>query len=295
MTEPRTIPATELYWGVIDTSGFLPIPFQGLRPQAVRRRLANQFDAVLPLPVESLHAVYRPIGEARYLACGIEHDRIAALHAKGISGLVPDSIPEAVSGKNSARIDPDSLDLLTGPYTPHALMQRRQRRTRVAAIAVLVIAALITAGNLRRAAVYRSHAADRRDQQTTLYADALGPLTGGTPPAIRLTTELRRLSQTRGDAAESPDRARAPRDLADLLRAWPVDAELRIERLSVDGDRIDITGEAADAETVRDLITALGELDGWAIPVKRVDQSRDGQTARARLGLERTNPPEGRS
>lgn len=295
MTDSHSIPASELYWGMIETRDFPPIPFGVIRPGAVRARLENQFDAVLPCPVENLHAVFHQLGNGRFLACGIEHDRIAALHADGLPSVVPDSIPGAATLSVDSEIAPDGLELLAGPYTPHHVVARLTRNRRIAAAALLLVAIFVSGGNLRRAAAYRSEAAEFREQQAALYLNALGPGIGSTPPQIRLTTELRRLSKTRGERTASPQQNHAPHDLQSVLEVWPSDAELRIERISVDGNRIDITGEAADSETVRELITALKRLEGWSLPMQRIDQSPVTGLARARLGLERVQSEEGQS
>ena len=294
MSSTRTIPASELYWGLIDASSFPPIPFGVLRPAAVRRRLENQLDAVLPVPVEDLHVVCWTVGEKRHLMCAIERHQIAAL-CEGASSLQPDSVPEWVIGDTAVSVQTSDLELLTGPYTPHARIERANRMARLAAACLLLLAVVFSVGNLRRAAAFRAASVELRARQAAIYQDALGPQTGRMPQAIRLTAELRRLSQTRGQEAGELKQPDAPGDLQSVLGVWPADAELRIERISVDGDRIDISGEAANAEDIRKLIASLNELEGWEIPVQSIDRSRIGQAARARLGLQRRERDGGNS
>lgn len=294
MSKQRSIPAEQLYWGIIDTSGFPPLAFAMLRPDAVKNRYANQFDALLPIAVEELHVVYHEIGTNSVLGCGIEHDRIHDLRETGLDLVHPASLPSDVyrdldsNGINLSELDTQLLNFLTGNYLPVSVVASRNRRHRWRTAAVLLIAALVSIGNIRRERRHAVDVDDLRSQQAELYQAALGTEPSSLPPAVRLTTELRRLSATRGTGGEFTDSADAMLDLETIFRAWPEDARLRVERLSVSADRIDIAAEASATYDFERLIAAMKDLTGWDLKQRRIDQGQGEQPSRARLGFNRS-------
>ncbi len=279
----------EVYWGMIDTAGLPPIPFGRLRPGIERRRLDHQFDPVLPIAVEEVHAVYHPVGGDRVLACGIGRGKIAVLHAEGWDTVVPGIIPPEVSD----RVDPVDLNMLVAEFTPAKVARHRSRRRNLVAASLAVAGLILTAGNLRRAGHAQDSMKSLRSQQASLYQEAIGEPDGPMPPAVRMTTELRRLSATRG-AKATFDRPAAELDLQELLACWPRSEEIRVERLFIQPGRIDITAEASDASAVAALVEALGAMNGWQLDSERFDTSdRSGdETVRARLGYIRSSPGE---
>jgi hypothetical protein len=289
MSDPHLIPAEQLYWGIIDTSGFPPLAFAMLRPEAVRCRYANQLDAVLPIAVEELHVVYHPIGEHAVLACGIEHARIAELRDAGTSRVTPATIPELPA--NSEYPAPESLDLLTGAYLPTSVVKSRRTQSRWIAAGFLLIATLVSIGNLRRGQHHGAAAETLRARQTELYLSVLGSESSSLPPTIRLTTELRRLSATRGTGGAVADSTDAVLDLESVFRVWPSDTRLRVERLSVSSDRIDIAAEADATLDFERFISATQDLPGWDLKQRRIDQGQGDQPSRARLGFDRDRDP----
>jgi type II secretory pathway component PulL len=289
MSDPHVIPAERLYWGVIDTSGFPPLAFAMLRPEAVRCRYANQLDAVLPIAVEELHVVYHPIGEHAVLACGIEHARIAELRDAGTSRVAPATIPGLPA--NTEYPTPESLNLLTGAYLPTSVVKSRRAQSRWIAAGFLLIATLVSIGNLRRGQRHGAVAETLRARQTELYQSVLGTEPNSLPLSVRLTTELRRLSATRGTGGAVADSTDAVLDLESVFRVWPSDTRLRVERLSVSSDRIDIAAEADATLDFERFISATQDLPGWDLKQRRIDQGQGDQPSRARLGFDRDRDP----
>ncbi len=291
----KQVPADQLYWGLLDTSGLPPIPFGQFRPGAVGRRLGHQFDPVLPRAVEEIHAVYLPLGDDRVLACGMDREQVAALRDMGIDAAAPESIPAPLQSSIGTRVDVTRLNLLTGEFRPLAAARRRATRVRLVSAAVLVASVLVALGNHRRASVFQAAATALRARQIELYDHALGASAraGPTPASVRLATELRRLSATRAESA-SYQPPKAGFDLQDVLARWPRGAEIRVERLALTATRVDITVEAANAAAIQSLLDALGELDGWTLVANRVDQTSGGgkESVRARLGFERSGKGE---
>lgn len=287
-TAPCRLPPHEVYWAVIDTTGLPPIPFAPLRRGAARRRLEHLLDPLLPVPVETTHSAFRQVSPDRVIACAAEQSRLTDLRAQGHLGVTPAALPHAVSALiGEAGLDPGELNLLTGAFEPFSLQRARARRFTTASLALVLSFLLLGFGNIRRESTYSEISAQLREQQQALYISALGSLDGPLPPAVRLTSELRRLRVTR-DPALPISRDDAAIAMEGLLASWPRQAELRVDRLAITTDRIDLSAEAAGADTAESLIARLRDTPSWRITQNRVDRVGGSDAVRLRLALERT-------
>ena len=84
-------PSTSLYWAVLDAS---MLPRRPGSPSG--RQLGYLFEEVLPVPIESVHAVYLPLHGQHYLACGADEALVRAAHDNGALALVPTELPPFV-------------------------------------------------------------------------------------------------------------------------------------------------------------------------------------------------------
>ena len=290
-----TIPPTELYWGVIETSKQPPIAFGSLRTTERDRRLGFQFEDVLPLPIEELHAVYSPLGQGRYAACGIPRNRIAELRSSGASSVKPEALPEPML-ELDVKLDARDFELLTGEFLPIRI-ERRNIRVKLEIAALIGFTAVLCSLGLQ------SRAADARNAEALVaartadrYAAALGPAPAGSTqrPAARLLSELRLLQQTRlddGEITEVEQSSDPSEQLASLLAAWPGSIRPRVEQLTVADETIALTVSLRSESDVEALLAALGTLPGWSInrsDIQRVPARRDQEESfRARITFER--------
>ncbi|MCC7389641.1 MAG: hypothetical protein IT431_12830 [Phycisphaerales bacterium] len=278
MTTPITqpwalrLPPETFYWAVLDAS---PLPRRAPRRIA---QLGYLFEAVLPLPVEHLHAAYLPIDRHRVLACGLATERLAELATPGILTLGPAALP-AFLGLDT---DAAQINLLEGRFEPIALHRRRRRLAVMTCTAALALAALVLAGQLRRAAALLDHAAAYDAATNSVYASVLPPGAGTLPPAARLTAELRTLDRTRaGPAPEGPGEI-AP-TLAALLASWPPGLPVTTESLSVGPGAISLTARLPDAPAAERFERELRPPPGWRLAQPDVQADRDGILVRARM------------
>lgn len=269
-------PPERFYWGVLNV--------QGLPRNADRGYL---LEPLLPVPTESVHAVYAPAGEGRVLACAAPREALEELDPTALS-LAPESLPDAVG---DVEVDPARLNLLVGPYQP-----RQVRRLR--AIWHISVAAILAAGAglailglHERARVHERAATDVQEALNALYDQVLpGRLAGSMQnPALLLSTELERLRRTRTEAAPTQIAGDAALVLADLLAHWPGELMLRTESLTVAADEVTLTGLVDSAEKVEPLRSALGELDAWRLALPRTESTGDGDV-RVTLRLTKEKP-----
>ncbi|MEL6396625.1 MAG: hypothetical protein AAFQ71_11580 [Planctomycetota bacterium] len=266
--------ADELYWGVIETTAVDPIPFGGLRPESVRRQRTMLLEAVLPVPMEDVHAVFVPIGGGRFAACAIARARIVELRSEGASSVRPHSVPAALSG--NAGLAPERFELLSGPFRSIAAVRSAHRTALIAAALLITSCVLLIVGLERRTASYRAAADDWIAGTGSIYDRVLPASASTAPPDLRLVTELRTLrrqtgrAETAGVSAGSVDATLA---LSGLLSVWPEGVEARVTQLVAAERTIRITAEARDDAAAQAVIDAAQTLDGWALLSDRLDRS----------------------
>ncbi len=208
-------PPDRFFWGTLDAPGIR-------RPGVLPSAMALTFADLVPIPIEDLHAVMAPIGDAsgadagRVVVCAARRSDLEPLLASARS-LTPASLPGFIEHAGADSTFP--LNLLVGGFEPIASRQRRHRLITRAAMLWIALVTIAIVGLVRRDAMARSHAESCRAARASAVAAAMP---GGGEPDLRDAVE--RLER-RIDARRAADR---PTDisavLAAFLRAWPLDA-----------------------------------------------------------------------
>ncbi|MCA9284394.1 MAG: hypothetical protein KDA22_04215 [Phycisphaerales bacterium] len=259
-------PSTSLYWAVLDAS---MLPRRPGSPSG--RQLGYLFEEVLPVPIESVHAVYLPLHGQHYLACGADEALVRAAHDNGALALVPTELPPFVVESAAASgvggtVDVDRLNLLTGAFEPHAVGRARRRWLAHVAIAALSVAVLVFVGQWRRATAIdqaaRGLAEDRlADLRTALPAGQQSAAN----PELALLAELRQLEQTRTAPPAAMRERSAATILAEVMRLWPRSVTARPDSASVSSNAIVLRGTAATSDDAQRLADAFRDLEGWTL------------------------------
>lgn len=268
-TEVR-LPPERFYWAVLDA------------PAARDRRaaLGYLFESVLPVPVERVHAVYSPLRENRFLACGMDREQLAA--HEGALVLGPETLPEFLHASVAEPIDPAAINLLLGSFEPRAIRRARRRVTLIACGAILACTLAVGWGQLRRASRWHEISDSFAQATAGVYDRVLPASTGSVPPAARLTAELRTLDRTRTDAPAGSPREIAP-TLAAMLASWPPDLPASTESLTAAGGAITLTVRLPDESSAERLERELKPPPGWRVSQPTVQREREGLTVRVRM------------
>ncbi len=261
------LPPERLYWAVLDAP-------------AARDRLTALgylFESVLPVPVERVHAVYLPLSDGRFLACGMDREQLAA-HDDGALVLGPETMPQFLDGA----VDPVTINLLVGASEPGAIRRARRRVTFMACAAILVCALAVGWGQLRRASRWHEISESFAQATAGVYDRVLPASTGSVPPAARLIAELRTLDRTRTDAPAGSPREIAP-TLAAVLASWPPGLPASTESLTAAAGAITLTVRLPDESSAERLERELKPPPGWRVSQPTVQRERDGLTVRVRM------------
>ncbi len=275
MSEHRTIPTERLFWAVLESKPLGPRPLVGGRRYG--ERLGYLFEESLPVPIDEIHAVYAETEDGRTIACGMEREMLRT-EAHGCLTLTPETPPEFV-GPN---VEVANLNLLQGEFEPERV---RAARSNVVLAAGLLLALGLLAGGLgmvRRTAHWAAEQRATDGSIAQVYRAVLPPdPETKLPPALRLTTELRRLRQT-----ESPDSidlgARdASLAMAGMLASWPGEVHARTDTLTASPTSLAVTVVAPDAESAEALIAAIAPPpDGWRKTQPAMTNRTDGVEVR---------------
>ena len=280
-TQTVRLPAAELYWARINTAGLTAHP----RAKPTRNALDFAFEESLPVLIDTLATAYVTLDDGTIVGCACPVETLAAICTRpSIVAVVPEEAPQwtGASASHCQR-----LNLATGRLTPPAV---RHRRTRLAVVTLLLLVATSVASGVgleRRTRTAEARVTAFDAAANTLLREAL-PADPGTrlPPAARLTTELRKARLTRSEGGvEQPKNAAVA--LADLLACWPDDLPARVERLTIDGERVTLSTQADDRDGALALAAALSGGSAWEEATNRVSAARDG-SVRVDLILNRT-------
>jgi len=271
------LPADRFYWGVLDASA-LP-----RRARSTPEQLGYLFESVLPVAVDTIHAVYLPIGTDRVLACGIDLDDLHDHAAQGWLTLSPEAVPGFISETLGEPIDPGRLNLLTGAFEPRWVRARRRGTTLIACAAILLCAGLILAGQSRRAARLLGHTRALESATAELYDAVLPPSSSPLPPSARLTAELRLLDRTRGTASPESGPVEVAPALAVMLASWPNDLHLTTDSLRASSTAITLSVRLPDEAAAERFERELRAPPGWSLSQPNVVRERDGIAVRVRM------------
>ncbi len=309
--DPSRPSAEHFYWAV------LTVPRTRPRQRVSARRFA--FEPWVPAPIENVEMRFRllrsmPDGRELILACGIEHNRLAALIHQGTHGpgptaarlpsLIPAEAPAtlaALSSFDSQALNTAAhgLEFRSGRYECPDRKRHRRRLIGLSAALYLVTCTLLTALWATAASRHRSDAARWRHAADELARGSVQEAGTNRPepsvdPRLLLLAEVRTLRQTR-DADLAPHASEDRLDtLLDLLARWPEDIPVLVRSLSLDQDLIGVRGEVRDAGEYEQLASALGSsATGWSRPVGNASRAQQGYSfnlsmRRERSGLGRT-------
>jgi hypothetical protein len=289
-------PAHRFYWALLDDPAHTGTA-AGVRRRLPggrfvtsgrsRVRLGYLFESHLPVPIESVHAVYLRLGQGRALACALSDDAFAE-HRDALT-LGPASLQAFLSGL----ADPEELNLLTGPWEPARVRGARRRWRASVALGVSVLIALGAWGAERRVGAWNSRRAEAHAAIDAIHAEVL-PADGAVsraPAPVAFTAELRTLRRTRSGADAPPVSRDAAVTLAALCDAWPPEVEARVETLAVSHDAVRIGALMPSRDAARRLAAAVGRFaPGWSMSQPELGALREG--VRLRLSFERTGAPE---
>lgn len=272
MTDLR-LPANRFFWGVLDTSALPATP-----PGSKRRvtQLGYLFENVLPVPVESVHVAYLSIGDQRVLACGMETAALSDLRSEGCTTLGPDSLP-GLPSFTEIDVDPASINLLHGEFQSPGVRRARRRWGVHAAITVALVIGSALIGVERRVHAAKQHEFNARAARRGVYHEVLAPAgPNAQPDEARFLSEVRTLHKTRTEPEQADHLEDVTSMFAALLERWPSDLRTQTSALNVNAASITLTTTIPDNEQAQQLISALGEFDGWRVAQDSVSPTREG-------------------
>lgn len=233
-------PAERFYWAVLESEQ----PGDQVDSKHARLRLDGLLETHLPVPAESVHAVYASLDDGRVLACAVERTDLASVPTEWIA-LTPKSLPPFLSDD---QFDPSVLNVLVRDFEPRVYRHAARRRTLIACSAMILCTVLICVGWMRRIQA----AADLDQSIEHEVVQATNRTLGDTyssgreaQAAMEGTLERARLLASSGRDLATFDAATA---LQDLLTRWPHNDEVTVQNLSVTQDsvsvNIDVRGDA---------------------------------------------------
>ncbi len=233
-------PAERFYWAVLETE------HTGDRVDSkhARLHLDGLLETHLPVPPESVHAVYASLGDGRVLACAVDREDLALASEEWIA-LTPKSLPPFL---NDVQLDPSVLNVLVRDFEPRVYRHAAQRRTLLACAAMLLCTVLVCVGWMRR--VQAAATLDQSIEHEVVQATnrTLGD-TYSTGSEAQ-TAILKALDRSTMLASSGRDLATfdAATALQELLAKWPHNEGVTVQNLSVTQDavsaNIDIRGDS---------------------------------------------------
>lgn len=276
-----SIPPSELYFAVL-------APPVSPRGRARTEEFAYALEATLPIPLDSVHPVYRPLPDARVLAIAIERTRAEAL-ARTHIGAHPSAWPDWLIPL-AEEIEPTSINLLSGPCRSPRVSAAQNALIRHACIGLALITLTASLGLEHRIRVQQAETTSAQARATEIYTHALGPAPNAAQtPAARMTSELRRLRATRVPAAATRSQTPADTVLANLLSAWPANSQARTESITVAERTVEVILRVDDLDAAQTFISALGAAPGLRPGPAKTD--RESNEIRLSLRLDREDAP----
>ncbi len=272
-----TWPAHRFYWALLDAS-VLPRRFFQRGPDS--RALGYLFESDLPVPIERVHAVYLPLGDNRFIACGIEHERLTTdLSLREALTLSPDGIPEEVVPE--CPVGPRPINLLTGLHEPTLVRRERRRFIGESAVVAALLLLAVVLGAERRIDAWNRAIVEMQAKSQAVYDDLYPPEISAPstqPMPLRLVAELRQLERTRGRAAQSSDleEPQSGHTLAALLQRWPTDQPIMTESISVTPASVTLIGLLPTAPAAQGFVSAFQLPDEWEARQPQISTVSDG-------------------
>lgn len=274
-----TWPESSFFWAVLTP------PFKLASALTNAPGLAEEFQALVPIPLQELQTLYVPLATGKALVCSARVDEL-----NGVSPRVLAVSPASVPGEliEAAGVDPSSINLLTGRFLPPPLRRERRRRMQLVALASVVLSLACSVGFWRRTTSWRQESELLAAAQTRLVAQITGDdpaKSNGPIAAIRMQEELRSLRQTRhagrSDAGASPTDAAVT--LASFLQGWPRELDADTESLIVAPDTVSTA--VTIPGSVQDFLTQFKTPSGWSRSGPQITSS--GTDSRLSLSWQR--------
>jgi hypothetical protein len=276
-----SVPVSELYFAVLDR----PVSPRG---RARAEEIAYALEAALPVPLDSVHAVYRHLPDDRVLAIAIEKTRAESL-ARTHTSAHPTAWSDWLAPL-AEQIEPTSINLLSGPCRSPRVSTAQNALIRHACIGLALIALTASIGLERRIRAQNTDTTSAQARAAEIYTRALGPAPNAAQPhAARMTSELRRLRTTRGPAAATRTQTPADTVLAALLSAWPADSQARTESITIAERTVEVILRVDDLDAAQTFISALATAPGLRPGPAKTD--REGNEIRLSLRLDREDAP----
>lgn len=273
----------QFYWAVLDTKSL-----GNRRPST--RSLDYLFEAVLPLAIDEVHAVYERIDRHSFIACGMEKQRLeeqVQSHTDEILTLAPRQLPSYFG--EDFDLDPALLNFLKDTYTPRRVRRLQSRWLATAAMLMLLLTVILVLGLERRVQSLNQLSENLRTHQSHIAAEIFGEsaMTSALPPSLQLTAELRELRSTRSVDVPTLAQSDAAMMLADLLSHWPSELSMQTNSITITGEAITIQADLNESSDVQMLAQALEPMDTWSLRQPRVDSA--GESVRATIQLARNS------
>ncbi len=270
-----TLPTEACYWALLETEG----------ARVSEETLRYAFEPYLPVDLDEVETRFARLEGERWLACGIERERLARLLSAAesdqtVESARPASPPLAVM--DLWRADEDAiagaigkLEFRSGAFESPAARRWKRFSAASLTLAAVLAAALISWGSVKRANAKGAEAQDAAQAARLLAADA--DPDSAVDPRLRLQAELRALEKTR-DASSSDllpqDRAA---DYVRLLGIIPAALPVSVDTLEVDQKTITLRGLVRDPSDYERLTQAMQTLGPpWGAPTGSVSRAREG-------------------
>lgn len=263
-------PADRFYWGVVEGQSWKRV---SQAPQGLLAEVAE----TIPVPFEQLHAVAAPLDANRTVVIAVERQELASVADNTLMRLAPSSMPAFLGSAAS----PDAINMLVGDFEPPTSRRARTKWHVQAALAVLLIAALLTFGLFRRAAYMHTVAqAAAADLRTTLSLPII------LSPHTTLEQELavgRRVSATA--LAIKPPSDAMPAMLM-FLKSWPNQIKASPQSASVTASEVNVSIVLQGDSSA--FLSALQTPSDWTLDEPRMNSN--AETTRMNLRFLRKAP-----
>ncbi len=216
----------------------------------------------LPVPIESVQAVFVSLGPKDILAIAAPRARLDSLAESGATVAYPSGWPDWIAAEQRAVLRP--VNLLVGRCTPPVTLAQR-RKTWAA-----IMASLVLAGVLALAGLERRIAVQRADQQRAIQRidAALQDVD------IAGTDHSARLARLAADvtnweflvSAQTTSSPPATEGLSVALRAWPrgkTPPALRLRSIASEPGSVSLVVMAGAPRDVQELAESLRRIKGW--------------------------------
>lgn len=274
----------------LDPSGCSWAVLQNMPTKAGSQAIAAAAEPFFPLPLERLELRCVRLGTA-VVVCAIARERLdtilagAAAPPKSIHPAdIPAEVTETLDTDHTHTLRPDHFEFRTGQYEPKA--HRRRRIVALAAMsAAILVASIATAERWRSEAhAMRQNTAMLRLETDAALRSALASIkprdTSQPPtlePRLELASWLNQLRRTRSERTNSAiDSGTIVPPWLSLLRAWPAEPRIAVDRLVLTPRRLTIDGRGAgidDAERLRVALEAFHP--GWQRVAYRYTDARE--------------------